>query len=358
MTGLTPRRPAGQRGMGDARFGALAFLRRRRVVHLINPLWNATGGSELRTVSLFEALEKEVDVRLWTEYTPDATLAARYPVRRVAPRRGVFPKTGTFVFVGVYRHPRRWIRLTCPRRVIVIYNTPDPDLLEGMLDLLERKTCRKAELVYASDALRRSTGRPGVVHASPIDIGTFVPGPRQVAPDGSGELVVGRLSRDSLEKHHHLDYLFYERLAASGAGVRIMGGTCLAAGPTAASLAAPTRIELLPEGAEESRSFLHGLDVFFYRTAEHWDEPFGRVIVEAMACGLPVVCCNRGGFTEVVEHGVNGFLFDRDEEAFEIIQRLRNDPALRQAVGRAARETVERLYAPHQQRALLEYYVR
>ncbi|AFY49291.1 glycosyltransferase [Nostoc sp. PCC 7524] len=37
-------------------------------------------------------------------------------------------------------------------------------------------------------------------------------------------------------------------------------------------------------------------------------EPFGRVIVEAMLCGRPVVAAQAGGATELVEHGVNGFL--------------------------------------------------
>ena len=37
-------------------------------------------------------------------------------------------------------------------------------------------------------------------------------------------------------------------------------------------------------------------------------EPFGRVIVEAMLCGKPVVAAKAGGAMELVEHGVNGFL--------------------------------------------------
>ena len=37
-------------------------------------------------------------------------------------------------------------------------------------------------------------------------------------------------------------------------------------------------------------------------------EPFGRVIVEAMLCGKPVVAAKAGGVMELVEHGLNGFL--------------------------------------------------
>ena len=45
-----------------------------------------------------------------------------------------------------------------------------------------------------------------------------------------------------------------------------------------------------------------------------WPEPFGMAMVEAMACGTPVVGCPRGAAPEIVEHGVTGFLSDDDDE--------------------------------------------
>jgi glycosyltransferase involved in cell wall biosynthesis len=41
-----------------------------------------------------------------------------------------------------------------------------------------------------------------------------------------------------------------------------------------------------------------------------WDEPFGMVMIEAMACGTPVVALNRGSVPEVVVDGVTGFILD------------------------------------------------
>jgi glycosyltransferase involved in cell wall biosynthesis len=38
-----------------------------------------------------------------------------------------------------------------------------------------------------------------------------------------------------------------------------------------------------------------------------WDEPFGLVMIEAMACGCPVVAHRRGSVEEVVENGVTGY---------------------------------------------------
>jgi glycosyltransferase involved in cell wall biosynthesis len=344
--------------VGHSSWPALAALRRFRSVHLINPLWNATGGSELRTVALFDELKESCSVRLWTEYSADPALKRTYPVRRIVLRRLSFPKTGTFVFVGVYRRPRRWIHLTRPRRVIVIYNTPDPDLLSDMLAILAPRVSRPVEIVYASEALKRSVGYPGVVQASPVDLEMFRPAEQSRARGDGADFVVGRLSRDVPEKHHHRDGAFYQQLAAAGVRVRVMGGTCLAQVSSVGWDHDGRRIEILPVGAAEPNLFLRELDCFFYRTADHWTEPFGRVVMEAMACGLPVVCRNRGGYAEVIEHGRNGFLFESDAEAFEIIQRLRQDLALRKAVGRAARETVERLYSPLQRRETIDYYTR
>ncbi len=45
-----------------------------------------------------------------------------------------------------------------------------------------------------------------------------------------------------------------------------------------------------------------------------WEEPFGLVMIEAMACGTPVIAYNRGSVPEVVKDGVTGFIIDPDDE--------------------------------------------
>jgi glycosyltransferase involved in cell wall biosynthesis len=52
-----------------------------------------------------------------------------------------------------------------------------------------------------------------------------------------------------------------------------------------------------------------------------WDEPFGLVTVEAMACGTPVVALARGSLPEIVEHGRTGFLCHSPGELPEAIRR-------------------------------------
>ncbi len=44
-----------------------------------------------------------------------------------------------------------------------------------------------------------------------------------------------------------------------------------------------------------------------------WEEPFGLVMVEAMACGTPVIAYNRGSVSEIVKDGVTGFVIDPDD---------------------------------------------
>ena len=53
-----------------------------------------------------------------------------------------------------------------------------------------------------------------------------------------------------------------------------------------------------------------------------WDEPFGIVMVEAMACGTPVVALRGGSVPEIVVDGVTGFICDDPEELPEAIRRV------------------------------------
>jgi len=53
-----------------------------------------------------------------------------------------------------------------------------------------------------------------------------------------------------------------------------------------------------------------------------FDEPFGLSVIEAMACGTPVIAYNRGSMPELIEHGVNGFLVDNLDEAVAAIERV------------------------------------
>jgi glycosyltransferase involved in cell wall biosynthesis len=78
-----------------------------------------------------------------------------------------------------------------------------------------------------------------------------------------------------------------------------------------------------------------------------WDEPFGLVVVEGMALGLPVVASDRGGPAEVIRHGDTGFLFERGQVAAlaALLDRLEEDRELCIRTGSRARRSVLEGYA-------------
>jgi glycosyltransferase involved in cell wall biosynthesis len=53
-----------------------------------------------------------------------------------------------------------------------------------------------------------------------------------------------------------------------------------------------------------------------------WPEPFGLVMIEAMACGTPVIAFNRGSVPEVVDEGVTGFIVEDEKSAIGAVYRL------------------------------------
>jgi glycosyltransferase involved in cell wall biosynthesis len=53
-----------------------------------------------------------------------------------------------------------------------------------------------------------------------------------------------------------------------------------------------------------------------------WPEPFGLVMIEAMACGTPVIAYRHGSVPEVIDEGVTGFVVDSEEQAVGAVRRL------------------------------------
>jgi len=68
--------------------------------------------------------------------------------------------------------------------------------------------------------------------------------------------------------------------------------------------------------------------------SSQWEEPFGLVMTESMACGTPVVALRRGAAPEVIVDGVTGFVCADEDEMVEAVRRARElDPlACRQHV--------------------------
>jgi glycosyltransferase involved in cell wall biosynthesis len=78
-----------------------------------------------------------------------------------------------------------------------------------------------------------------------------------------------------------------------------------------------------------------------------WDEPFGLSMVEALACGTPVITTPRGAAPEIVDHGITGFLTSTADEAVAAVALVRklDRRACRAAV--EARFSARRMVADH-----------
>jgi glycosyltransferase involved in cell wall biosynthesis len=73
-------------------------------------------------------------------------------------------------------------------------------------------------------------------------------------------------------------------------------------------------------GDDRKSAFLGGADALLFPI--DWPEPFGLVMIEALACGTPVVAYARGSVPEVIDDGVTGFIVRNVEQAVEAVQRL------------------------------------
>jgi glycosyltransferase involved in cell wall biosynthesis len=200
----------------------------------------------------------------------------------------------------------------------------DPPLvttLHGRLDLPELLPVYRffdgADFVSISDAQRAPL--PGVNWVATVHHG--LPVDDYPMGDGRGDYVLF-LGRIAAEKRPHVaidvarragvrlviaakvdraDQAYWEtevRPRLAGPGVAYVGETDLA-----------ETVRLL----RDARALLFPID---------WPEPFGLVMIEAMACGTPVVTRRRGSTPEVVEDGVTGFVCDDDTAVEQALGRI------------------------------------
>ncbi len=112
----------------------------------------------------------------------------------------------------------------------------------------------------------------------------------------------------------------------------------------------PRQVEYVGEvPASQKSSFLgHARALLF---PIDWEEPFGMSVIEANACGTPVVAMARGAMPELIEHGVNGFLAKTEKQFKDYMLRVDEiDPA------ECRRIVEERFSAPVMAEAYLERY--
>lgn len=94
------------------------------------------------------------------------------------------------------------------------------------------------------------------------------------------------------------------------------------------------------QSAEKLRALYQQADLFVLPSVQ---EAFGLVMLEAMACGIPVIASRNTGAPDVIDHGQNGFLFDSGDitALAEYMNYLIKNPELTQRIGASARIAVE-----------------
>jgi glycosyltransferase involved in cell wall biosynthesis len=170
-------------------------------------------------------------------------------------------------------------------------------------------------------------------------------------PDHAG-ITVGIVGRISPWKGQDV---FLRAFAASGLGgedrARVIGGVLFGEEayadtlpPLAAELGIADRVEFTGHVTDVAAQ-LGSLDIAVH--ASTIPEPFGQVVVEAMAAGVPIVAADAGGPSEIVTDQVDGLLYPRGDVAAlaGCLTRLAHDASLRARLADAGRRTA-RTYAP------------
>ena len=200
-------------------------------------------------------------------------------------------------------------------------DTPFVTTLHGRLDLPEQQpvfdTFTNAQVVSISDSQREPLPQAKwlatVYHGLPE---------RLYTPQSVGQHYLAFLGRISPEKRVDIAIRI-----AGHCGMKIR----IAAKIDAADreyfereirpLLALPHVEFIGEISDEQKAeFLSGAHALLFPI--DWPEPFGLVMIEAMACGTPVIAFNRGSAAEVIDEGVSGFIVEDEISAVAAVNRL------------------------------------
>jgi glycosyltransferase involved in cell wall biosynthesis len=313
------------------------------IIHIVSR-FDGIGGTEFHAASLAAALRRSAEVKLWAD---EATAAApRYGAQPINTFGGAFPRGGTLVMVGTHLHPGLWLDHARPERLVVICNLYSARRIFAFLTTLERPTLPVAELAFMSEMLKHAIGLPGRISPTLIDLERYHPSRRQ----HTERFTIGRHSRDDALKHHPADASLYAMLSWAGAEIHLIGASHLQP-----ALSVTPRLQVFPVGSQAPEDFLAGLDCFYYRTHPAWTEAGGRVVMEALASGVPVVAHPGGGYAEWIVEGENGFLAATQEGLYERLLELKNSPVTATRLGRNARESALRLCGGKQRETYLNW---
>lgn len=226
---------------------------------------------------------------------------------------------------------------------------------------IERKTLDYAQLAVPpaepiADVLRRKRFA-GEITIIPhfVDLSLFRPLDRsdlrrELGLHGAVVGYIGRLTGEKgLEDLRRGMEILWER--GEDVSLLLVGG-----GPMSEALrdwsrsAPPGRVALtgpVPHSAAPDYMNVFDIMVLPSRTMRNWEEQFGRVLIEAPACGVPTVGSSSGNIPHIIEQLGSGLVFpEQDPEALaDAVQQLLSDPERARKMAGDARSKAEALYS-------------
>ncbi len=208
-----------------------------------------------------------------------------------------------------------------PNAIFSRQNTPFLTTLHGRLDLPEFAAVYRffpaVPLVSISDAQRRPI--PDLNWTATVHHGIPAQLLRPVPAEPSYFAFLGRISPEKgIERAIRI---------AGGAGVKLKVAAKVDVADRAyyesevAPLLTDANVEFIGEINDAQKpEFLSGAKALLFPI--DWPEPFGLVMIEAMACGCPVIAFRRGSVPEVMDDGVTGFIVDDVDAAIAATRRL------------------------------------
>lgn len=245
-------------------------------------------------------------------------------------------------------------RLWAPRAKLILHTWQNVDRpRNAAVRWVTRQTLAAADAIFCANqeaaAILERHGYRGATNVLPavgVDMQTFLPCPARLAHAG---LVVGYVGRMVPEKG--IETLI-EALDLTGPGIEAV---LIGEGPQRAALEAQVRARRLTDRihfyppvppAQVARQICQ-FDVLVLpsRTTRVWKEQFGRVLVEAMACQIPVVGSDSGAIPEVI--GDAGSVFPEGDAASlaDCLRRLQASPELRRELAARGYERARRLFS-------------
>jgi glycosyltransferase involved in cell wall biosynthesis len=214
---------------------------------------------------------------------------------------------------------------------------------------MERRSFRQARFVVAvSDRVRNDLFKLGVsaqrikVIYNGVDLAEFVPGDENRATLGlPKDVVLAIFVGDIKNTRKNLDTVLQALVRCDGVHLAVLADIAGSdAAARAAQLGIADRVHFLGE-RQDVAAIMRSADMMVFPSRY---EPFGMVVLEAMASGLAVITSRAAGVSEIIEPG-SGILLDDPNDVGELtaaIKSLVKDPALRQRLAKSGRSIAER----------------